>query len=132
MYEIYTQITITVLLGLIFLLTGLVIGCLSVYGLRLSTLEYLYNRTCKKSLVNFANILHGVYELYDSLYIRLTPISSVTIGTSIDELFIETWENTYNYSNYYSICAPLTCRYTYVDRNNTTYMLTTFLGLYGE
>jgi hypothetical protein len=66
-----------------------------------------------------------------SVVTRFAPISSVSFGTLIDELFIETWQNTSNYSNYFSICAPLTCRYTYVEKNSVLYMLTSFLGLYG-
>jgi hypothetical protein len=46
-------------------------------------------------------------------------------------LFVETWQNTSSYSDYFSICAPLTCRYTYSQRNDANYILTTFLGLYG-
>jgi hypothetical protein len=66
-----------------------------------------------------------------SLYTRFTPTSSILIGTLIDELFIETWQNTSNYSDYFSVCVPSTCRYTYMERNTAIYMLTTFLGLYG-
>jgi hypothetical protein len=65
-----------------------------------------------------------------SLYTRFTPASSILIGILIDELFIETWQNTSNYSDYFSVCAPSTCRYTYMERNTAIYMLTTFLGLY--
>ena len=49
----------------------------------------------------------------------------------IDELFIETWKNSSNYSEYYLFCAPLECRYTYATKTNGLYILTTFLGLYG-
>jgi len=65
------------------------------------------------------------------LITRFNPISSVSFGTLIDELFIETWQNPSNYSDYFSACAPLTCRYTYVERKNALYILTAFLGLYG-
>ncbi len=66
-----------------------------------------------------------------SLPSRFNPISTVTFGTLIDELFIESWINSSNYSAYFSICAPLTCQYSYVERNSILYMITTFLGLYG-
>jgi hypothetical protein len=66
-----------------------------------------------------------------SLPSRFYPVSSVTFGTLIDELFIESWINSSNYSAYFSTCAPLTCGYSYTKRSNFLYMLTTFLGLYG-
>ncbi|CAF0949105.1 unnamed protein product [Adineta steineri] len=120
--------------------SGLVIGCLPVYGLRLSTLECFYNSTCLQRLATFLNSsddpspLNSSYVLPPlniSLYSRFTPISSTTIGTLIDELFIETWYNTSNYSSYFSSCAPLTCHYSYEKRNSVLYMITTYLGLFG-
>jgi hypothetical protein len=82
-------------------------------------------------LADFADNWDVPNPLDLSVVTRFVPISSVSFGTLIDELFIETWQNTSNYSNYFSICAPLTCRYTYIERNSVLYMLTTFLGLYG-
>jgi hypothetical protein len=110
---------------------GLVYGCLPIYGLRLSTLECLYNYTCLKTLANFIDSSYIPNPLNISIYTRFTPVSSIPIGTLIDELFIEIWQNTSNYSDYFSVCAPLTCQHTYMERNNAIYMLTTFLGLYG-
>ncbi|CAF1014564.1 unnamed protein product [Adineta steineri] len=111
--------------------SGLVIGCLPVYGLRLSTLECFYNSTCLQRLATFLNTFYDLPPLNISLYSRFTPISSTTIGTLIDELFIETWYNTSNYSSYFSSCAPLTCHYSYVKRNSILHMITTYLGLFG-
>ncbi|CAF4106479.1 unnamed protein product [Adineta steineri] len=110
---------------------GLVIGCLPVYGLRLSTLECFYNSTCLERLATFLNSSYVLSPLNISLYSRFTPISSTTIGTLIDELFIETWYNTSNYSSYFSSCAPLTCHYSYEKRNSVLYMITTYVGLFG-
>ncbi|CAF1199605.1 unnamed protein product [Adineta steineri] len=111
--------------------SGLVIGCLPVYGLRLSTLECFYNSTCLERLATFLNSSFDPSPLNISLYSRFTSISSTTIGTLIDELFIETWHNTSNYSSYFSSCAPLTCHYSYEKRNSILYMITTYLGLFG-
>ncbi|CAF4032239.1 unnamed protein product [Adineta steineri] len=111
--------------------SGLVIGCLPVYGLRLSTLECFYNSTCLQRLATFLNSSYVLSPLNISLYSRFIPISLTTVGTLIDELFIETWYNTSNYSSYFSSCAPLTCHYSYVKRNSILYMITTYVGLFG-
>ncbi|CAF1665728.1 unnamed protein product [Adineta ricciae] len=111
--------------------SGLVIGCLPTFGLRLSTLECFYQQTCLTSLSYFFNSSYLPSPLNSSIKSRFTPISSITIGTMIDELFIESWQHAKNYSNYYSICSPSMCRYSYVARNSVVYLLTTFLGLYG-
>ena len=103
---------------------GIVFGCLPIYGLRFSSLRCFYNSTCLK-------ILTDSIEINDTLTPLNNSLSSISIGTLIDELFIETWTNSSNYSSYYSICAPLTCRYSYSERNSPLYIITTILGLYG-
>ncbi|CAF1640553.1 unnamed protein product, partial [Adineta ricciae] len=110
---------------------GLVVGCLPVHGLRLSTLECFYSSECLTDLAVFVNSSFVPSPLNQSIPSRFTPISPTPIGTLIDELFIESWQNSSNYSSYYSICAPSNCRYTYVERNDFVYTLTTILGLYG-
>ncbi|CAF0949480.1 unnamed protein product [Adineta ricciae] len=110
---------------------GFVVGCLPVHGLRLSTLECLYSSECLKRLAKFVNSSFVPSPLNQSIPSRFTPISSTPIGTLIDELFIELWQNSSNYSSYYSICAPSNCKYTYVESNDFVHILTTILGLYG-
>jgi hypothetical protein len=83
------------------------------------------------TLADFADSWNVPDPLNTSLTTRFNPISSVTFGTLIDELFIESWINSSNYSAYFSTCAPSICRYSYTERNSVLYMITTFLGLYG-
>ncbi|CAF1269244.1 unnamed protein product [Adineta ricciae] len=110
---------------------GIVMGCLPIYGLRFSSLRCFYNSTCLKSLTDFIGITDVLKPLNDSIETRFNPIPLSSIGTLIDELFIEIWKNSSNYSSYYSTCAPLACRYSYTERNSPLYMITTILGLYG-
>ncbi|UJR06575.1 hypothetical protein I4U23_010859 [Adineta vaga] len=109
----------------------LVVGCLRSYSLQLSKLECFYDLKCLKKLAVFVNSSYIPSRLKQWIKSRFIPVSNTTIGRLIDELFIESWQNTSNYSSYYSICAPSTCRYTYIERNSVLYILTTFLGLYG-
>ena len=73
-------------------------------------------------ILNFANT---------SINSRFIPVSSISIGTLIDEMFIETWQTSHNYSAYFTDCAPSSCHYTYIERNTVVSTLTTSLGLYG-
>ncbi|CAF1554635.1 unnamed protein product, partial [Adineta ricciae] len=82
-------------------------------------------------LAKFVNSSFVPSPLNQSIPSRFTPISSTPIGTLIDELFIESWQNSSNYSSYYSICTPSNCKYTYVESNDFVHILTTILGLYG-
>lgn len=111
--------------------TGLVCGCLPIYGLRQSTLECFYDVKCLNRLFSFISTASIPVPLNLSISTRFTPIASIPIGTLIDELFIESWSNASNYSSYFLRCAPLTCRYTHVNQINIVYMITTFLGFYG-
>ena len=118
-------------IGCDLLYLGIVMGCLPVLGLRLSTLECFYNSTCLNRLTTLINSAYTLPPLDQLIATRFSPISSTTVGTLIDELFIESWENTSNHSAYFSLCAPSACRYTYVERYSALYMLTTIVGLYG-
>ena len=110
---------------------GIVFGCLPIDGLRQSTLECLYNSTCLQLLADFLNMSNIPDALNRSVASRFYPISTTTIGELIDEFFIETWQNSSNYSEYYSSCSPSSCEYSYETRSSLLYILTTFLGLYG-
>ena len=44
---------------------------------------------------------------------------------------VEEWSNAKNFTNYYGICAPSECTYTFKQRNEPLYVLTTLIGLFG-
>ena len=106
-------------------------GCLPIYGLRQSTLECFYNFTCLQALADFVNMTVVFDPLNVSTSSRFLPVPSVPIGRLIDELFIETWGTTNNYSAYLTSCAPALCQYTHAEKNTIIYIVTTCLGLYG-
>ena len=110
---------------------GFVVGCLPIYGLRQSTLECFYNYTCLRRLANFMDSSFILNFANTSINSRFIPVSSISIGTLIDEMFIETWQTSHNYSAYFTSCAPSSCRYTYIERDTVVSTLTTSLGLYG-
>ncbi|CAF1351825.1 unnamed protein product [Adineta ricciae] len=111
---------------------GVFFGCLPIDGLRRSTLDCFYNLTCLSRIASFFNITSNFPNaLNQYMPTRFNPLLSVTFGELIDELFVETWQNSSNYSNYYSSCSPSSCEYSSVERNSILYMITTFLGLYG-
>ncbi|CAF1043600.1 unnamed protein product [Rotaria sp. Silwood1] len=62
---------------------------------------------------------------------RLSKFENFSLGKLNDQLFVEIWTNTTNYTNYFQTCKPSECQYTLSDKNNPLTMLTTVLGLYG-
>jgi hypothetical protein len=128
-------------------LPGLVIGCLPLDGLRLSTLECFYSSEC---IANITRYLDYYTEIDGSPPLNFTPPTSsplvvppmdssarsrftvnTTIDTLITELFIEQLSSTSSYETYFATCAPIECRYEYVARQDLLYVVTTLLGLYG-
>jgi hypothetical protein len=107
---------------------GLKVGCLPSEALRASTLECFYDSACIDLIQQSIN--------YSSQIIPLSPninrsLVNRTIAELIDNLFVEQWTTTNNYSSYFHQCSPLSCTYSYVERINALYTVTFLLGLQG-
>ena len=114
-------------------LPGLVGGCLPVDGLRQSTLECLFDSVCVETIRLLINSTTS-YSIPDALNDNLTtryPSVTTKVGTLVEELFIEEWLNTTNYSAYYEKCSPRACHYLETQYNTFIYTVTLLLGLYG-
>jgi len=102
-------------------------GCSSIESLFHSTLECFYNQTCLNALQPYipSFTMTSLNLISTSQYTPQTQISLI-----IENLFIEQWNPSISFENYYSICAPQQCRYTYEKRENYLYLMTTFLSLF--
>ncbi|UJR06785.1 hypothetical protein I4U23_011072 [Adineta vaga] len=90
-------------------------------SLLMSTLEYLYNKTC----------LDQIQQLIISSK-NLTLLKSFTssnIDTLANNLFIQSRNNQSLFESYFNQCHPLTCQYTVYTRLNFIYIITKILGL---
>jgi hypothetical protein len=113
---------------------GLKIGCIPSESFRASTLECFYDFSCINIILQYANYTNGI----DSKNISI-PLSSTmnkfSINTIIDELinnlFVDKWITTIDYSSYFNQCSPLLCSYTYIQQINPLYLVTLLLGLHG-
>jgi hypothetical protein len=110
--------------------SGFFFGCFPVESLVQSTLECLFDWSCLKTIFKYipSSNITGVYALNTS-QTRFAPNTSIEI--IINELFIERWSMKPSFSDYYAQCAPILCTYTLSKRNNSLYVLTKLLGLYG-
>ena len=114
-------------------LPGLRGGCLPVDGLRQSTLECLYDSNCLaiiRSLIN-TTFIPLIPTPLDQNFVSRFPFRTTQVGTMIDQLFVEEWINTSNYSLYYQTCSPGDCRYTLVEQETIPNLITSLLGFYG-
>lgn len=129
------------------ILPGLVVGCWPIHGLLMSTLECFFSSSCIDTIISYLDYYLEMdgspptnFTIPDVLALQIKPLSgsissrfapNTTIGTLIDELFIEQWTNTSSYESYYATCAPSVCRYQYTSRNDALYVITSILSIYG-
>ncbi|CAF3359321.1 unnamed protein product, partial [Rotaria sp. Silwood2] len=129
------------------ILPGLVVGCSPINALRMSTLECMFSMGCVNTILSYLNYyteLDGslpsnftipttlpfiIHPLNQSIPSRFLP--TTLIGTLIDGLFIEDWQNISLYEDYFAACQPTMCQYKYIQRNNILFVFTSLLGLYG-
>jgi len=107
---------------------GLKMGCSPTQSMHISTLECFYDEFCVNLLRKYTNLTTEVRPL--SVANSQYSINT-TIYELIENLFVEQWETSVNYSLYYHQCSPSICSYTYVRYFNIVYLITILLGFQG-
>lgn len=54
-----------------------------------------------------------------------------SIDTLAGELMVDDWLKNIDYDAYFAQCRPLVCSYSYTERFNILYIITTMMGLFG-
>ena len=115
------------------LVAGLYRACFSIESLLQSTLECFYDdQDCLANVLDFYNdssIPNNLTRLDSSLNSRFKTNS--TIGSLFSEFFIEYWNQSLNYSSYFSLCQPASCIYKLLRGNSLLETATLVLGLAG-
>ncbi|CAF4909751.1 unnamed protein product [Rotaria sp. Silwood1] len=128
-------------------LPGLVVGCSPYEGLRMSTLECFFSSTCISTILTYLEYYTQMdgsppinFVPPTDLPLSISPLDNSTpsrflkntsIGTLLNEFFIEEWTYKISYEDYFAACAPTSCTFKYVTHNNILYVATSILGLYG-
>ncbi len=107
---------------------GLKMGCTPSESFRASTLECFYDQTCLDIIQQYNNSTNRIIPL--SVTVNQFPINT-SMAELIDNLFVEQWSTTKNYSSYFKQCAPVLCSYSYTQDFNLLYIITILLGLQG-
>lgn len=118
---------------------GMVINCLPIDSLLLSSLQCFYNKSCIQMLIEWSTFgwsnltidprVANVTSLDPMINTRFP--SNTTLNAIVPQLFIEDWTNSIDFSSYYNQCAPSECTYTYEEGFNTAYIISTVLGIIG-
>ena len=90
----------------------------------LSNCNCAISSNCHEQLTE--NISTGCFP-FDGF--RLSKFENESLEKLNNQLFVEKWINKSNYTSYFEKCKPLQCQYTYTNKNDLSYILTTLLGL---
>ncbi|UJR18099.1 hypothetical protein I4U23_004999 [Adineta vaga] len=116
-------------------LNGLFIGCYPTESLLQSSLECLYDQQCLDLIINsFRKQIfneNNFQILNSSLLLNSSFQINETVQQMIDRLFVNEWNITHSYQNYYEQCRPLHCTYSYIQNSDIPYIVTTIVALYG-
>ncbi|CAF2868804.1 unnamed protein product [Rotaria sp. Silwood2] len=113
-----------------FLVDGFRAGCLPLNSLILSTLECYYTQNCLDTIIPYLSGFDTSFNVLNrNVSKRFIPATS--IGALVDEMMVEDWSKQIDYSRYFTACHPLSCSYSYTERFNILYIITTIVGLFG-
>lgn len=109
-------------------MVGLFSDCLPLDGILISSLYCLYNLLCIKALGNSFNLL--MPPPLNESYLKSFQIND-TIQTLLERLFVDEWQNTSSYSNFFQTCAPTYCSYSFPKYHNVFVTFNKALGIIG-
>lgn len=110
-------------------LSGIVVDCTPLQMVFASSLECFYNQSCVDLILSTSSKHTNISILNQFLPSRF--ITTTKIKSLIEHLFLEEISNKTRYNDYYDLCAPTYCSYTYSSKFDAIYILTMFMALYG-
>jgi hypothetical protein len=121
--------------AVLYAVPGIFIGCYMVEAALQSNLVLLYNQS---RIDNFRRVIsfdqHNPVS-FNTIALNASRPSQYNMTTPMNvlmrKMMTETWSKYVNYSAYYEQCHPVECKYTYIVKNDTIYMITTITGLIG-
>ncbi|CAF1455212.1 unnamed protein product [Adineta ricciae] len=103
---------------------GMLAGCYPLEAMLQSTLECLFIPMCIPVMYNF--------KVLDISSVNSSRFAlNATVESIIDKLMVEELSSKMSYDVYFNQCAPLSCSYSYDDKNDVVEGITTLIGLYG-
>lgn len=110
-------------------LPGIIIDCFPLKMALASSLECFYDQSCLNILLSGYQNSINISILDQSKSTRF--LRTTTIGTLINELFIEQIDIEIMFDRYYYECAPIYCHYVYSSQYDLVYVITVLIALLG-
>lgn len=125
---------------IIWTVPGFVKSCTNVETALASDLRCFYDQMCVNNLLSLYNYdmpnrlplpeaTLAIRALNSSIPSRFMP--NTTWSILFGQVMIEEWEMEASFDGYYSSCAPSECTYTYSQRMDIGYVVTTITSLFG-
>lgn len=111
------------------IIPGWVSGCYVQDALFLSTLECYFDASCLIIIRQIYNVALNVQAMQVRNNSKFTP--KTRIGTIVQQIFVDQWSTTYNFTAYYEACAPKTCSYIVDEKRPFVVVLGTLVGIWG-
>ena len=107
-------------------------GCSAIESVRLSSLICFFNQSCVNMIME---LLTEEWERLPDTPILPSNVSQYSpdalMGTIIDNLMVDQWNENVQYKRYYNQCKPFQCSYTVTTRGSLVYILSTIIGIFG-
>lgn len=112
---------------------GLRFACLPFSALEQGTLECLFDTHCVRLVWSVKLDGSPPQPLTtNSTTLRSRFLPNSTIGSMVDQLFLETWKSqNVSYIDFFRQCQPILCTYSSVSRGNIVLVMTTLIALLG-
>ncbi|CAF0878289.1 unnamed protein product [Adineta steineri] len=107
---------------------GLKMGCIPSESFRNSTLECFYDESCVQLIQQYTNYTNRIIPLNAT---NRRFFINTSVAELMNDLFVEEWSKTINYSLYFASCFPSLCSYNYIEKINLLYIVTVLLALQG-
>ena len=115
---------------ILFEIDGMKTGCFVIEGLLQSNLNCFYDSNCLKQMnAHLDNILINLTVISVDRDSRFSSLS--TVQELLQELFVEKWNLSVRYANYYAACQPNQCSFVIRARNDVISIFTRISGLVG-
>lgn len=110
-----------------FVVKNLLTGCSFLKTFMASSIDCFFNQTCLDILQSFANYTGR----FRALTLNTTYAPSSTFQTIVDQMFIDTWYQEFDYSGFYNACHPASCSYTVIERKSVAQLFVVIIGTFG-
>lgn len=112
---------------------GIAFGCSMIDSLMQSTFECWYNESCIQNFSYYTSQrLYVPFRAPKMLNLSMTKFDLKTkISSIVYKLMVEEWYSSTNYTAFFSICAPKSCNYTAMVRDDRSTVLGNIVGIYG-